>query len=957
MQFFAVRIFPLLLLIHIASSANCARQIVFVPPAFNYTPNGYGAGNQNWSVAQGDDGVVYVGNDYGLLSFDAVNWKLYTLPNKLSVKSIFIDNSLGEEKIYVGSFEEFGFFRKNNKNELHYHSLKHLIKDYALYNDEVWTINKMGDDIFFQTFSSYFIYNESSNSVKAFKPFPAPLYFFKVEEKLYAQFIDDHFYKYDGAQFRLLLTRDKLGNDDVVAVLPFHRELLLITSGNGLFSYNPVSGNLRRFPTNIDRELKSETINRGITLSDSTFVLGTLNNGLYALKTDGKILWRLNRDNGLYNNTVLGLFKDTDQNLWVALDNGLSFIQSLSPLSFFEPQRTRIGMAEDILITKNRLYIATNQGIYSFDEERNIFQLPGFNVQSWFLRNFDGQIITGNNTGTSFIENDRNIEISGTSTGGTDMKAVRMYNRDFLLESTYTALQVYLRNSSGKWIYSHKVADFFDLILRIEFDHSGNIWANHMYKGVYKLRLDEQLRKVVHREFYSVLDSTERPTKPVRAMKLRGRILFTNGKRFYTYDDIEQKIISFDRLNSELPNLADTQNIVAVNDTSFWFIRPEEYTLVSYESKKYRIADRIPFAILNNPPNTGRGNIYVDEKGVSYFCLNGGIGKYVYNAFAPSSQSSRPTISRMWSYNRKKDIRNNLDVSRENTIRYAENNLTFEFQYPDFSKKKFYMECFLENYDSRWTTVASDLTVSYTNLPANNYLLNVRVLNGSGIELSRFSIPFRVKNPLYKSGWAVFAYCLLIASLLLFLIGIYIRAAVKKRNKIFEQQEKERIAQLARQEKLIAEMKSEKLENELTYKSKELANASMLIISHEELMNKLKKEILENMKTGKINRFYGINLVKMIDNSLSGEDEWALFQQNFDLIHENFFRKLTDKYPALTPGDLRLCALLRLNYSSKDIAKMLNLSLRGVEAARYRLRKKLFLNEEENLHSFIINFK
>lgn len=267
------------------------------------------------------------------------------------------------------------------------------------------------------------------------------------------------------------------------------------------------------------------------------------------------------------------------------------------------------------------------------------------------------------------------------------------------------------------------------------------------------------------------------------------------------------------------------------------------------------------------------------------------------------------------------------------------------------------MECFLENYDSRWTTVASDLTVSYTNLPANNYLLNVRVLNGSGIELSRFSIPFRVKNPLYKSGWAVFAYCLLIASLLLFLIGIYIRAAVKKRNKIFEQQEKERIAQLARQEKLIAEMKSEKLENELTYKSKELANASMLIISHEELMNKLKKEILENMKTGKINRFYGINLVKMIDNSLSGEDEWALFQQNFDLIHENFFRKLTDKYPALTPGDLRLCALLRLNYSSKDIAKMLNLSLRGVEAARYRLRKKLFLNEEENLHSFIINFK
>ena len=152
-------------------------------------------------------------------------------------------------------------------------------------------------------------------------------------------------------------------------------------------------------------------------------------------------------------------------------------------------------------------------------------------------------------------------------------------------------------------------------------------------------------------------------------------------------------------------------------------------------------------------------------------------------------------------------------------------------------------------------------------------------------------------------------------------------------------------------------MKSEKLQNELTYKSKELANATMMVINHEELLNKLKSEIQENIRIGRITRSHGSKLVKMIDSNLSGEDEWALFQENFDLIHENFFRKLTDQYPALTPSDLRLCALLRLNYSSKEIAKMLNLTLRGVEAARYRLRKKLNLNEEENLASFIINFK
>ena len=95
----------------------------------------------------------------------------------------------------------------------------------------------------------------------------------------------------------------------------------------------------------------------------------------------------------------------------------------------------------------------------------------------------------------------------------------------------------------------------------------------------------------------------------------------------------------------------------------------------------------------------------------------------------------------------------------------------------------------------------------------------------------------------------------------------------------------------------------------------------------------------------------------MNGKNLSEEDAWTVFQENFDLIHENFFRKLKEQYPALTPTDLKLCTLLRLNYSSKEIAEMMNISIRGVEAARYRLRKKLLLSESDNLVDFMINFK
>lgn len=957
MRFLLVKSFLLLLVLTSICSKNFAQNIPFVPPAFNYTTHNYNTGNQNWAIAQGKNRIIYVGNDYGLLSFDGVNWKLNPLPNNLSVKSILVDNSSGEEKIYVGSFEEFGFFQKNDKNELLYHSLKHLIKDFVLYNDEVWTINKLENNIFFQTFSSYFIYNESDNTLTAEKPFPAPLYFFTVQDRLYAQFIDEHFYIFDGSQFQLLFTRDKLNNDQVVSVFPFNDQLYLVTAKNGIYSYDSTSKNLSRKETAIDNELKSETVNRVVMLSDSTFVLGTLNNGLYALKTDGTVLWRLNRDNGLFNNTVLGLFNDEDNNLWAALDNGVSYIQTSSSLSFFEPQNIRIGLVEDILVKDDKFYVATNQGVYTYsDDGSGIFLLPDFNVQSWFIRSFDNQIITGNNTGTSFIVNDRRVELPEASTGGTDIKAMKIHNRDFLLESTYTALQVYFRNDNGQWMYSHKVENFFDLINQVEQDHSGNIWASHMYKGVYKLRLDEQLHRVVLREFYPTLDSTATTSKLIRTMKLKGRVIFTNGNAFYTYDDITQKIILFGQLNQELPQLTDTRNIVSINDTAFWFLRPEEYTLVKFTLGKYQIFDKIPFGILNNPPNTGRGNIYVDKNSVSYFCLNGGIGKYdaldIYQSNLPILE-----ISRIWSYNRKNDTPNNLPANKRNVINFSENNLTFEFQYPDYSKKKFTVECFLENYDTRWMPTASDFTITYPNLPANSYVLNSRVLNDTGEILSTLSIPFQVKNPWYKTTLAIIIYIVLIGLLVAFTIRKYIRMVVRRKNKLFAQQEKERIAQLDRQEKLIAEMKSEKLQNELTFKSKELANATMMVINHEELLNKLKSEIQENVRIGRLNRSHGSKMIKLIDSNLSGEDEWTLFQENFDLIHENFFRKLTEQYSTLTPGDLRLCALLRLNYSSKEIAKMLNLTLRGVEAARYRLRKKLNLEEDENLVSFIINFK
>lgn len=936
-----------------------SQHIPFIPPVYNYTTGDYKAGNQNWAIAQGSNGVIYIGNNNGLLSYEGVNWKLHPLPNNLSVKSIHVDSVSTPERIYVGSFEEFGYFEPDDTNQLIYHSIKSLAESYPFHNDEIWTIYAFNGKIYFQSFSAVFVYD--GKEVTTLDPNPDVLYFFPVGNHMFAQLINNDFYRFDGKEFHRILTRDQLNDDNVVAVLPFvekEEEYLLVTSKSGIYRFSENTSRLTPWKTLVEKDLKESIINRAILSGNKQYLFGTLNSGLIAIDKNGDKLWHINRTNGLHNNTVLALFSDREHNLWAALDNGISHIRTGSPFTFFEPTDMQIGLVEDILWHQNTLYLATNQGVYHYSEtEKRFFHFPEFDIQSWFIKAFGNQIFVGHNLGTSLLEEDREITVSGANTGGTDIKQAVINGKNVLLESSYTSLYVYVQAPSGNWIFSHQVEGFSDLIKKIEIDHTGNIWTGHMYKGIYRLRLDSELRKVTELENFQTLDPTQSSiSRPAKVMKLNGRIVFTDEDLFYTYDDIQRKIIPFNLLNNELDGFADTYRIVPVNDNLHWFIRNSEYALVSSDDSHYTLIDRISYSNLNNPPNVGRANVFVADDHITYFCLNGGIGRYIITE-GRTPASGTLYLSSVAYYDRKNDRTYFLNPRKKALIAYKHNDVEFQFMYPEYSNHYFRVECYLEGYDSRWVNAGEDLSISYNNLPANDYILKARVMDNSGMVLSSLSFSFRIKNPWYKTWWAYLFYVMIILLITGVFIENHVQKIVQKKNKLFTEQENLRLAQLDKQEKEITALRNEKLEADLTYKSKELATAAMMIINHTEFLNNLRSHIQSHMLSGKINRTEGNELLSMIGRNLSDEDAWAVFQENFDLIHENFFRKLKERYPTLTSTDLKLCTLLRLNYSSKEIAGMMSISIRGVEAARYRLRKKLDLTEAENLVDFMIKFK
>ena len=937
------------------------RAITYFPKVINYSVNEYKAGNQNWAVTQDREGRIYFGNNRGLLEYDGVRWTLHPLPNHIAVRSVYAaDNG----RIYVGSFEEFGYFDRDAYNRLCYHSLKELVKDYRFFNDEIWTIRTYAGEIYFQSFSSFFIYDGKTVRVGASSH--APLYFFTLGTNLYAQFMGDGFYQADGDRFTQLAPRETVGNDDVVGVLPFDDKLLLVTAGNGFYKYD--QGSFSPWEVPASAALKNTIANRCLMMPDSTYVIGTISDGLFAVDKSGRVRWHLNRENHLINNTVLGLSTDQAGNLWVALDNGVAQIQVNSPLYFYEPLEAQIGMVHDMTIEKETIYLASNQGVYVLRPSDSLPRLlPGTKEQTWYIAKFDHQLFAGHNKGTLLIGEQAARHIPGATSGGTALRKCVLHGKEVLLQVSYDALSVFLRDASGGWRFSHHVEGFNNLIKSFEVDPAGTIWAGHMFKGVYRIRLDETLHKVKETAYIGQFDDS-RGEGRISVMKLRGRIVFTDGNRFYTYEDLSGQIVPYEVLNASYPELGDTYRIVPVNNDLYWFIRNTEYVLMAHDDGRFVIRTRIPFTLLDNPTIEDRGNIYIGKDGTAYFCLNGGLARYNPLQVRPDTTPKKLSLVSVTAYNPHDRTSRPLPVSgpytgvsspeagEETVLEYACNTISFVFAYPEYSGRRFRIFYKLEGFEPEWTEGTADFTRTYPNLPSGRFVLHAKVSDDLGREVASSIYPFQVKRPFYRSVWACLLYAMLALALLIGCVRASVAWEMAREQRAAEAEKRRQEEQLKAQEQLIVKLKNEKLESELTYKSKELAGATLSVITHHDFLKELKREIQAQQLSGGYSKRFFEHLLRLIDENIAQEDEWSVFQANFDRIHERFFRRLKEEYPELTPGDLRFCALLRLNMPTKDMARMQNLTIRGVEAARYRLRKKLNLPEGEGLVDFMIQF-
>jgi len=946
-----------LLLILILSSVSAIGQ-EFTPIVTQFTKKDYNASNQNWSVGQAANGMLYFGNNQGLLEFDGSLWKTYKMPGKKTVRSLMVDK---DNRIYAGSFEEFGYFEKDKTGQLNYVSLSAKLKNYFMQNDEIWTILNMDGTILFQSFTSYFTYK--NGKVKGYRC-PFTFLFFNIyNHKLFTHTEQFGLSMLDSKANTFAPVANNLLKSPVISVLTFDKsQALLVTKSDGLFLYDGI--NITRFATTADEELRKAEVNRAVMSPDGLIVLGTILNGVTAINKQGQKLWTLNTSNVLQNNTVLGMCCDRDNNLWLALDKGITLIQLNSSIRYIHSFNPSVGAIYSLSYNQPNLFIGTNQGLYKAELSRdkksisNLQLEPKIKGQVWSVDKFDNQQICGNNEVT-FDVSDNGARLLSPVKGGICIKKGYIHGKEVLVQGTYTQLCIY-EKVNGQWVFSHAVEDFVNPIRYIEIDYTGTIWASHLHQGLYAIQLTPDLKKIEHISTFNSLDQKHKYA--INVFSINNRVVFTDNTAFYTYDDIRKKIIPYEELNKSLGYFAQSYRVCHFKDDMYWFVRDGESGLVQVKPGAIRLLDVVQYALFLNQTVDDYQNVVAVSDEECIFTLENGLALYHTDKLQRKTPATVLQFKSILASDAESKEMVFLPLRPEQlpSTPYKRNNIVFTVFFPQYSNlNNINFRYKLDGLDKVWSENTSSSQKTYSYLPHGEYTLNVEVYTKSGIKLSAVDYAFVVEPPFYLSLVAKIIYGILI---LLLGIGIYFyihRLFQVKKEKIHREQEEIRHKEIEKRVKQIIALQNEKLESELTVKSKELAESTMTIIKKNEILVTIKEEVINQKKalgTQYPNKYYD-KLVRLLDENLSSEDDWAIFQTNFDRIHENFFRNLHSTYTELTSNDLRFCAYLRLNLSSKDIAHLMNISLKGVEMARSRIRKKIGIPSTKSLTEFMIEFK
>jgi DNA-binding CsgD family transcriptional regulator/ligand-binding sensor domain-containing protein len=930
----SIRFLKLSFVFFIFCNTVCAQE---TPPINTFSTEDYGAENQNWGISQASNKFIYVANNEGLLEFNGEDWQLYPTPNETIMRSV----KFFEEKIYTGFYMDFGFWKKNDFGILDYTSIVKENNIEMLEDEQIWEIHELDGWMLFKSLQRIYLYNLKTNVFKTIEASKNITKLSKVENTIYFQELEKGVFMVENGVPKLISDNIILKENKIVEIFLKEGKLLFLTQKKGFYFLE--NNKLQKWLIPADNFLSNKTIYSAKQLRNGNIVLGTISNGFIKLYENGELFYQITQGSGLGNNTVLSIFEDIDDNIWLGLDNGINTVNLKSPFKLFVKKENFWGTIYASIIYKNNLYLGTNQGLYyKRKNSKDNFQLvKNTQGQVWNLQEINKTLFCSHDSGT-YIVNDNNAELVNGIDGTWGVKKI---DENTILQGNYDGLYVLVKDGKS-WKLRNKIKGFSTSSKYFILRDDNTVFVNHEYKGVFKLKIDKNFRNVtkinvdksVEKGIHSSLIQYH---KDIFYACKKGVYRYIQEKDSFELDTIYSKLMAKDKfLSAKLLSDKSSNKLWSFTKDDVRYFTPGKLSnkpglkiipikgtlhigasgyenIIHLQDKKYLIGTSDGYLTINLNSIKEPADFYVN------------INKILNNEIDKSQKI--------------------IKLNDKTVFHNDENNLEFYYSVSNYNKtSSIKYQYKLEGLNEKWSNLSKNNSFLFENLPQGEYVFKVRASLDNKLSKNIAEYFFMVDKAWYISNVFVFLYILLSI-----ILGYLIHAASKRyyrkqREDLLEKTQRElELKELESSQKII-KLNNDKLRSDIESKNRELATSTMSIIKKNEFLNSIKSELISQGKTS-IDK-----VVKIIDKNLNNTDDWKMFQEAFNNADKNFLKKIKTTHPELTPNDLRLCAYLRLNLSSKEIAPLLNISPRSVEVKRYRLRKKMSLPHDANLTNYIL---
>ncbi|MBI5370669.1 MAG: transcriptional regulator [Sphingobacteriales bacterium] len=963
-----MRLLPALLVFLLTGAYTAAQNTIGLPRILNYKKNEFHAGSQTWDIRQDKYGRMYFANNEGLVTFDGSYWKTYPQPNKTILRSIAIEN----DRVYAGGQDEIGYYKPDNQGVLRYFSIKQLIPEPYTKFADIWDIEVYKGSVFFRSWEWIFEYKD--DAIKVHPPVSGWQILKKTGDKLIAQDFQKGLYQFEGGVWKPLLASGFPHGVITGIVTSSSGDLLISTHRNGIFSFS--NGSLQPWKTQADPLFLKHNIYSFERINADEYVAGTVSMGCIIINNHGQVVQYLGTPEGLQNNNILSVYIDNEKNLWTGLNNGISFIAYNAAIKYIKPGRLNEVTGYSTLLFNNRLYIATSDGAYSLPVngpapdlsfvKGDFSPVKNTSGQTWRVAEVNGRVLLGHHNGCYDITNSETRQLTTETGAWIFLPASPIQPSANVLMGTYAGLSILNFKGAG-FTGGHPLKGDYISLRFLATDNKNIIWASHPYRGVFKIIPGPDSTS------YSTTIYTQKDGLPSgfrnHVFRINNRVVVGTEKGVYEFNDASGKFVPSPSLYPIFGNRW-IQYLAEDKEGNLWFCSDKMIGVAvlsdSAGQKKYTITY---FPELTGKILSGFESIYPYSDENIFISSEEGIIHLNFSKYIANNKKITPLLTQVKLLGEKDSIvfggypvtytgaGGNKKPAAGFLPLFSGKNNSFHFEYSAtaFSLRENIEYSYrLEGYEHNWSAWSAKTEKDYTNLPSGSYTFHIRAHDNLGNESEPLHYSFRVLPPWYKSTLAYLIYTLLLASLVFALYKWQRRKFHQQEEQFAEEQRKLKYVhqlEMEQTEKEIIKLQNEKLTSEILSKQKKLADVSLHLAERGDALIKVKDELQKLYKKtgGDHDVKKALHLVNDIEES---ESNWEQFASHFDEINNNFLKKLKSRFPSLTNTDLKVCTYLQLKLSSKEIAQLLNISVRGVEISRYRLRKKLQVPTEQSINDY-----